>query len=444
MSKVRRATPKELFGWAMFDFANSSYTTVIITIVFCNIFTGVIVGDGPEFRYGNYLWTVTLSLSYFIVLLTSPLLGAVMDFTGSKKQFLFGSYILTVIATFCLFFVRPGYIVPGMVFMVISNIGFSYGEAFISSFLPELGPPEDLGKISGYAWGLGYFGGLISTGIVYFGFKGNQYGIENIANLRLVGPVTAVFFLIAAVPTFLWVKERSKPGVLPAGENYFTVGIKRLRKTFMEIRDFRDLVILLSSFFFAYAGLSIVMVFAFIYGKQIIKWEGNTEILMFIITQCTAAGGAFLLGFIQDKWGAKKTFILTLILWIITIVLIYGVNNITDYINSYMGTSFRNEHIFLAIGSIAGLGFGSTQSACRAMVGLFSPDTKAGEFFGLWNFSNRLSAIVGLMAVGLLQAALGLQAAVLICSLFFLIAVIIVAFVNEERGKTMARLHAGE
>ena len=444
MPQISRASRKELFGWAMFDFANSSYTTVIITIVFCNIFTSVIVGDGPEFRLGNSLWTVALSLGYLLVLLTSPLLGAVMDFTASKKRFLFGSYILTVIATSALFFVKPGYIISGIVLIIISNVGFSYGEAFVSSFLPGLGPPEDLGKISGYAWGLGYFGGLISTGIVFLGFNANDCVIENFANLRMVGPVIGVFFLIAAIPTFLWVKERSKPRELPEGENYLSIGIKRLKRTCMEIRDFKDLVILLASFFFAYAGLSIVIVFAFIYGKQIIKWEGNTQIYMFVVTQCTAAGGAFLFGYIQDRWSAKKTFFLTLILWLITIVLIYGVSDVTSFINNILGTSFKDEHIFLGIGSFAGLGIGSTQSACRAMVGLFSPDTKAGEFFGFWNFSNRLSAIVGLMAVGILQAALGLQVAVLICSVFFLIAVIIVVFVNEERGKAAARQHAGE
>ena len=321
MPVVNRASRRELFGWAMFDFANSSYTTVIITIVFCNIFTSVIVGDGPEFRLGNYLWTLALSLSYLIVLITSPLLGAVTDFTASKKKFLFCSYLLTVISTSALFFIKPGYIIPGIILIVLSNVGFSYGEAFVSSFLPGLGPPEDLGKISGYAWGLGYFGGLISTAIVVFLFNGNQYEIENITNLRLVGPVTGLFFLVAAIPTFLWVKERSKPRVLPECENYFSIGIIRLKKTLSEIRDFKDLVILLLSFFFAYAGLSIVIAFAFIYGKQIIKWEGSTEIFMFVITQFTAAGGAFLFGFIQDKWGAKKTFILTLILWIITMML---------------------------------------------------------------------------------------------------------------------------
>ena len=365
MPRINRASRKELFGWAMFDFANSSYTTVIITVVFCIIFPEVIVGDAPEFRMGNLLWSVALSVSYLVVLITSPLFGAIMDFAGAKKKFLFASYVLTIIATASLYFVKPGYVITGMILIMLSNIGFSYSEAFASSFLPGLGPPEDLGKISGYAWGLGYFGGLASTAIVLFGFNCGIYTIENISNLRLVGPVTGLFFLITAIPTFLWVKDRTIPKALPKGETYFSIGFKRMKRTFNEIRDFRDLVILLASFFFAYAGLSIVIAFAFIYGDQIVEWSKTTQTLMFIVTQVTAACGAFIFGNIQDRWGAKKTFVITLLIWFVTIILIYGVIDITMFINRISGASFKIEHVFLAIGSIAGLGLGSTQCSHR-------------------------------------------------------------------------------
>lgn len=444
MAEIKRASRKELLGWAMFDFANSSYTTVIITVVFCIIFPKLIVGDGPEYRLGNLLWSASISASYLMVLLTAPLLGAIMDYTGSKKKFLFGSCLLTVLATAALYFVEPGGILPGMLLIILSNIGFSYSESFVSSFLPGLGPAEDMGKISGYAWGLGYFGGLTSTAIVIFGLGAGVYTIENFPNLRLVGPVTGLFFLVAAIPTFLWVKERSIPRTLPPGESYFAVGLKRLKKTFRDVRDYKDLMVLLASFFFAYAGLSVVIAFAFIYGDQVVKWSGKTQILMFVITQFTAAAGAFLFGIIQDKWRAKRTFIMTLILWVAAVSLIYGVASVTAFVNSVLGASLKQEHVFLVIGSIAGLGLGSTQSACRAMVGLFSPDTKAGEFFGLWSLTSRLSAIMGLMGLGILQTLFGLQKAVLVCSAFFFIAVIIVLFVDEERGKTVAREHAGE
>ena len=117
----------------------------------------------------------------------------------------------------------------------------------------------------------------------------------------------------------------------------------------------------------------------------------------------------FLFGIIQDRWKAKQTFILTLLIWVIAAMLIYGVSAVTGFVNSLTGVSLKEEHVFLVVGSIAGLGLGSTQSACRAMVGLFSPDTKSGEFFGLWSFTSRLSAIFGLMGLGLLQALFGLQ-----------------------------------
>lgn len=444
MAEIKRASKRELFGWAMFDFANSSYTTVIITVVFCIIFPKIIVGDGPEYRLGNLLWSTSLSISYLVVLLTAPLFGAIMDYTGLKKKFLFGSYILTVIATAALYFVGPGDIVLGMLLIILSNVGFSYSESFVSSFLPNLGPPEDLGKISGYAWGLGYFGGLISVAVVIFGLSAGVYTTENFQNLRLVGPVTGLFFLIAAIPTFLWVKERTAPRPLSKNENYITIGLKRLKKTFLDIRDYKDLIILLTSFFFAYAGLSIVIAFAFIYGDQIIKWSSSTQILMFVITQFTAAAGAFLFGIIQDRWKAKPAFILTLVLWIVSVSLIYGVIEVTAFVNSVTGFALQEAHVFLVVGFIAGLGLGSTQSACRAMVGLFSPDTKAGEFFGLWSFTGRLSAIVGLMGLGLLQTLFGLQKATLVCLVFFLMSLVIVLFVNEERGKMIAREHAGE
>lgn len=444
MADIKRASKRELFGWAMFDFANSSYTTVIITVVFCIIFPKIIVGDGPEYRLGNLLWSTSLSISYLVVLLTAPLFGAIMDYTGLKKKFLFGSYILTVIATAALYFVGPGDIILGMLLIILSNVGFSYSESFVSSFLPDLGPPEDLGKISGYAWGLGYFGGLISVAVVIFGLSAGVYTMENFQNLRLVGPVTGLFFLIAAIPTFLWVKERTAPRPLSKNENYITIGLKRLKKTFLDIRDYKDLIILLASFFFAYAGLSIVIAFAFIYGDQIIKWSSSTQILMFVITQFTAAGGAFLFGIIQDKWKAKPAFILTLVLWIVSVSLIYEVIEVTAFVNSVTGFALQEAHVFLVVGFIAGLGLGSTQSACRAMVGLFSPDTKAGEFFGLWSFTGRLSAIVGLMGLGLLQTLFGLQKAILVCLVFFLMSLVIVLFVNEERGKMIAREHAGE
>ncbi|MBP7585852.1 MAG: MFS transporter [Spirochaetes bacterium] len=442
MEQARKSSGKERFGWAMFDFANSSYTTVIITVVFSVLFPKLIVGDAPEYRTGNFLWSLALSISYLIVLVSAPVIGAIMDFSASKKKFLFGSYLLTVIATSALYFVQPGYVFLGMLFLILSNIGFSLGESFISSFLPHLGTPEELGKISGYAWALGYFGGLASTAIVLFGL--GPQTLENFQNLRLTGPITGAFFLLAAIPTFLWVRERGTAKKLPAGESHFSIGFKRLGTTFKDVRDYRDLMILLVSFLFAYAGLSIVISFAFIYGDQVVRWTPAVQTLMFIITQLTAALGAFVFGIMQDKIGAKRTYTITLVLWVVAIALIYGTQGVTDFINAMTGASLQAQNIFLVVGSIAGLGLGATQSSCRAMVGIFSPESKAGEFFGLWSLTGRAASIVGLIGLGVLQSYLGLKTAVLLCGIFFFIAIGVTFLIDEKRGMGAAREHEGE
>jgi MFS transporter, UMF1 family len=443
MTKRTRAPKKELFGWAMFDFANSSYTTVIITVVYAVMFPEIIVGSDPDgsFGTGNLLWSIALSISYGLVVLTAPVFGAVIDFTASKKKFLFVSYMLTIIASAALFFVKPGFYQLGMILIIISNFGFATGESFVSSFLPELGPPEDLGKISGYAWGLGYFGGLISTILVTL--LGAVH-IDNFDNLRFVGPITAVFFLVSAIPTFLWVKERGKAKSLKPGESLLTIGFKRLFGTFRALEDFRELLIFLVSVFFAMAGLSIVISFAFIYGNQVIKWDNTARNLMFVITQFTAAGGAVLFGIIQDKIGAKKTFNITLVIWIIAIVLIWATNDLTLFLNDLFGTTIKAQTFFLFVGCLAGMGLGATQSASRAIVGLFSPESKSAEFFGFWGLSGKLAAILGIMSIGIMQTYLGLQNAILLCSIFFLLAYIVNMFVSYKHGRETAEKYSKE
>jgi UMF1 family MFS transporter len=429
----------------MFDFANSSYTTVIVTVVYAVVFPQIIVGDAPEYRMGNLLWSIGLSISYLIVVATAPILGAIMDFSAAKKKFLFASYLFTVLLTAALFFVRPGDVWLGLTLLVLSNYGFSAGESFAGAFLPDLGPPEDLGKISGFAWGIGYFGGLFSTALV-LSMLDPGGGPTNPDNplLPYVGPVTAAFFLIAGIPTFLLLKERGTAQTLPPGETMLMIGFRRLLVTLKEIGDFRDLSIFLVSLFFSQAGLYVVISFAFIYGAQIIQWSSGAMALMFVITQFTAAAGAVLFGLIQDRTGSIRTYMITLVLWIIAVALIYGTNDLTAFINRTFSKDYRAETVFLVIGCLAGLGLGATQSAGRAVVGIFSPESKSGEFFGFWGQSSKLSAIFGVLGTGLLQSLIGLQNAILFTVVLFILGMVVSIYVNEERGRKMAIEHEGE
>lgn len=437
MRQLPQATRKEIFGWAMFDFANQAYTLLIITVIYGDLFTRIIVGDAHNnYRLGNLYWSMALSVSYLLVVISAPLFGAIIDFSATRKRFLFTSYVLTVITTTLLYWVAPGYIFLGMLLLILSNYAYSIGESFIASFLPDLGRPEDLGKISGFGWALGYIGGLVATAMALL-FLG-EVSHENFARIRWVGPFAGVFFLIAAVPTFVWLNEHGRARRLKHPAAYLTIGVRKLRRTCGQLSRYPDLSFLFISIFFAMCGIYIIITFTFIYGAQVIAWDESVRILMFVVVQITATLGALGFGFLQDRWGSKSTYALTLALWIVTIVLIYLTPELAR-LATLFGLSWQAQHIFLVVGCFAGTCLGSTQSAGRALVGLFSPRSKVAEFYGFWGLFSKGAAIIGLIGIGLLQYVFGLHHAILFCALLFACALATALTINEKRG----RRHAG-
>ena len=437
MTRVR-ASKKEILGWAMFDFANQAYTLLIITVVFGDLFTRVIVGDVENgYRLGNLLWSLSLAAGYLLVVLTAPFLGAVMDISARRKQFLFFSYIATVLTTALLYFVAPGYILLGMLLIVFSNYAYSIGESFIASFLPDLGPAEDLGRISGFGWALGYVGGLVATGLALL-FLG-EVSAENFDNVRWVGPFAAVFFLLLAIPTFVWVKERGTPH--PVGRReMWRMGRIRVRDSVRHLAGYRDLSTFLLSAVFAMSGIYIIIAFTFIYGAQVIGWDERMRVLTFITVQLTATTGAVLFGWAQDRMGSRFTYQFTLLFWVVAILLIWQTPALTDWFNQ-RGHPFERQDVFLYVAVAAGLCLGATQSASRAIVGQLTPLSRAAEFFGFWGLSHKLAAIIGLVGVGLMQAWVGLQNAILLCAVFFTLAFVVSLKVNIARGEAVAEAY---
>ena len=432
----KRAPAKEIFGWAMFDFANQAYTLLIITVVFGDLFTRVIVGDAPDYRLGNLLWSIALAVSYLMVVVGNPVCGAIMDYSRMRKRFLFASYLLTVITTTLLWFVEPGWITLAMVLVILSNFAYAMGEGFIASFLPGLGPRDDLGWISGLGWALGYVGGLASTAfaLVFLG----DVSAENYDRVRWVGPFAAGFFLIAAVPTFLWLRERGRRRSPPPGQGMVSGGFRRLKQTLDNLGEFRDLKSLLVSVFFMMAGIYIIVSFSFIYGAQVIGWDEPVRVMMFVTVQITAAAGALGFGFIQSRIGARQTYLITLGLWMAAILAIWQTPLLTRLAHGLFGVDWEAQYVFLFAGTLAGLSLGSSQSAGRALVGILTPNGKAAEFFGFWGTASKLAAVFGILGLGLLQAWLGLATAIVFCLFLFAVAMVTVLPVNELRGRRAA------
>ena len=430
----------------MFDFANQAYTLLIITVIFGDLFTRVIVGHPPNepnnHAIGNLLWSVALAVSYGLVVILNPVLGAIMDTSRLRKSFLLVSCLVCVGATASLYWVEPGWVLLAMGLIVVSNSAYALGESFVASFLPGLGPREDLGWISGLGWGLGYVGGLVATVFALF-FLGEP-SLDNYARIRWVGPFAATFFLIAALPTFLLLKDRNRIRPQKNKASYIREGWRRLGQTHRSLETFVDLKRLLWSVFFMMAGLYIVISFAFIYGAQVIGWDETARVTMFVTVQLSATVGAFGFGFIHHPLGPKRTYLMTLVLWIMAIAAIWQTPWLTQVLNQALNTNWHPQSVFLVAGLLSGLALGASQSAGRSLVGALAPYGKAAEFFGYWGTVSKLAALFGILGLGLLQALLGLANAVVFCLVLLVVAWWVARSINVNRGIQAAQSWRGQ
>jgi UMF1 family MFS transporter len=410
---------REIFGWAMFDFANSSYTTVIVTVAYSVYFTRLVA---PGSR-ADFLWGLGVLISNSLVVVLSPIVGAVGDDSGRKKLFLFATYALCVVSTAALWWVTPGAVGLGLLLFVLSNIAFSFGENFAGAFLPEISTPDTIGRISGLGWGLGYFGGLGCLVAVLPLLRGG-FVEANIPGLRLAWVVTALFFLLAGIPTFLLLRERAPRGPKRGFGGYVRVGLSRLAQTRRSLAVFSELARFLAVFFVFTCGLAAVIYFSAIYAERNLGFTASELILLFIALQVSSAAGALGFGWVQDRLGARNTVIATLVLWVGVCAAAWAV---------------QTKGGFIVVAMVAGIGIGSLQSASRAIVGLFSPIGKSGEFFGFWGLAGKAAFAVGPFVFGALSSLTGSQRlAILATGGFFLAGLVGMLWVDEKRGRTAA------
>lgn len=422
MNHSDKPTKREIFSWCMFDFANSSYTTIVITAIYSAYFASAIAGGGTK---GDHWWAVALSLSYLLVVLLSPLIGAVADHTASHKRFLRYSYLMCVVATAVLFLARPGNILFAVVLIVFSNFAFALSENLISSFLPHLADEKNIGKISGYGWSFGYIGGLLSLFIcLVFLELTKQDGHFSGTAVRATCLITAGFFFLAGLPTMFWLRQRGKPQPIE-GTSCLSIGFGRLWKTLKQIPRYREMFKFMFSFLFYASGIATVISFAAIYAQGELGFSQSELILLIAVVNITSAVGAFLFGFFQDKTGAKTTLIVTIGLWTVTIIWAYLV---------------QSKAGFYGVANLAGIAIGASQSAGRALVGLFAPKDKEAEFYGFWGFFGKIASIIGIYSFGFLAAMTGSRRiAILSTAVFFLIGFVILIFVNESKGIAAAK-----
>ena len=300
---------RAVWSWAFYDFANSPFTTLIVTFIYAVYFTQSIASDEI---YGTALWSRGVTLTAIVVALLSPIVGAIADRGGFRKLFLILSTSVCVIATAALYTIVPGQVMAALAMFVVANIAFEMGMVFYNAFLPDIAPADRIGRISGYGWGLGYLGGLLALAcalvmfvqpeIPWFGFA--KEGGENI---RATNLLVAVWFAVFSLPIFLFVKE-DKSRVTRKG-SVLDASFRQLAGTFREIRRYRQVVRFLIARLIYNDGLITVFAMGGIYAAGTFGFELQ-EILVFGIVINVAAGtGAFIFGRLDDKLGGKRTLV---------------------------------------------------------------------------------------------------------------------------------------
>lgn len=417
---------REVFGWSMYDFANSGYTTVVLTAVFNAYFVSVVAQGAP---WATLAWTMAIAASSLIVMITLPAIGAHADLRGSKKRVLGGCTLACVLGTYALVGAGPGDLWWAVLAIVVSNVAYSYGESLIAAFLPELARQEALGRVSGWGWSFGYLGGMLTLGLsLAYVLAAQQRGEPATSFVPVTMAITATIYAVASLATFTLLRERAVPQITTAQASAGAgvgASLARLAATWHAARRYRDFCWLLACGACYQAGIAVVITLAAVYAEQALGFKQADTMLLIFVVNIAAAAGAFSFGYGQDRIGHRLALALTLMGWIVMTVL------------AVLATG---PGLFWLAALIAGLCMGSSQSAGRAMAGLFTPADRRGEFFGLWTFATRASAVVGPLTFGLITWLTGgnQRLAMACTAAFFVAGLLLLAKVDMARGERAA------
>ncbi|MEI6757106.1 MAG: MFS transporter [Chlorobium sp.] len=391
----------KVFSWLLFDFANTSFSVMMVTFVFPLYFKNVICNGEPS---GDAFWGFSVSLSMLLVALISPVLGAAADFSGKRKRFLFFFTIISIVATALLSFMGSGMAVAAVVLFIFANIGFEGGLVFYDSYLKEITSDKSVGRVSGYGFAMGYLGALailllvrplLSKGIV----------LDNASNVQMSFLVAALFFALFSAPLFLVLRDKKKGESAAISYAAIRRSIMEVKFTVQHIMSYPDLARFLLAYFFYNDAILTVIAFSSIYAQNTLGFTTGELITFFMLVQTTAISGSVIFGFVTDKIGPKKTIVITLMIWFAVI---------------FAAIFADSKELFFYTGMLAGMSMGSSQAASRSMMTRLTPSEHVTEFFGFYDGTfGKASAVVGPLVFGLVSAQAGSQKVALASLLLF-------------------------
>ena len=360
-------------AWVLYDFANSIYPAVVTTAVFPIFYRGTIIGG--EGGLGELWWGWAVAASAVIVALTSPLLGAIADRSGARKRFLACYVVICLIGVSLMTTLQPGMIVAGFLIFVLTNVGFESANVFYNAYLPDIVPPERLGRTSGYGYGLGYLGSAIGLILVLpFAQSGR---------VELVWLTVIAFFAIFSIPAFLFL-PKDRQGAMGIGQAAVK-GFADFKRLAAEVWGHSNLRRFLFAFFFYIDGVLTIIVMAAVIAQGTFGFDQQQVIILFLIVQFSALIGAFALAKPADTIGPKRVLTGVICLWVVAGVAAYFV---------------ESPKLFYGLAVAAGFGLGSVQSASRALMASLIPDGREAELFGFYALCGRSSSVLGPVLFG--------------------------------------------
>lgn len=416
MKETPQVKRREITSWCLYDFANSAFTTLVVTFIFSQFYTRVIAED---VIHGTVMWSRAVMISAVIVALSMPVAGAIADFSRRKKLFLFIATLVTIVFTVLLFFMGPGMAFEAAVIFIIANVAYEAGQALYNAFLPEISTQKNSGRISGYGWALGYVGGLAALAIALSMVQGSWLPDAAYFSVRATNLLVAIWFTLFSVPLFLFLRERgtSRP---PDDGLYVREGVRRVLDTFRHLRRYREAGKMLLARLIYNDGLVVIFSFGAIYATSVFGMDTADAIKLGITLNVAAAIGAFGLGFLNDVIGGKWTIAITLVVLIIA--------------TAFGATAETPTGFWIAAVGI-GLMVGPNQAASRSLLASMIPSEKHGEFFGFFAFSGKLASVAGPFVYGtVVLLTENHRYAMGSIIIFFVVGLLLLLSVDEKAG----------
>lgn len=423
---ARRDDPRAIASWCLYDWANSAFTTLVVTFIYATYFTSSFADTAAR---GTTLWSWGISISAILIAALSPILGALADRGGRRRRYLMVATLVSAAATIALAFVRPGpahAVAVALTVFVVANVAYEMAGVFYNAFLPAIVSEERIGRVSGYGWALGYVGGLLAMVVALVGFVRPEtpwFGISTAGgfNVRATNFLVAGWFVVFSLPMLLFVPEEVERTERLDVRGAFA----DLAATFRALGRFREVARFLVARLIYNDGLVTVFAFGAIYASGTFGMTLEEVMLFGIALNVMAGLGAFAFGFVDDRIGGRRTILVTL-------VALVGATTL-----AVMAPD--RTWIWIA-GLLIGIFVGPNQSASRSLMGRFVPEKHKGEFFGFFAFSGKATSFLGPLLLGAVTGATGNQrAGIATLLLFFVIGGAVLLGVDEERGIEAAR-----